>query len=301
MFNQDPMHYLHVQARDQKCRLDGTYGAKKYLFPNHPEMSDQFADMAKTKAHQGRLAEAAELHSLAWEGRKATLGETHPLTQRSLRELAEVQKRCGLQGAAMEMLHTNGCHGYSTRHITTSRQHAATMHMLDTQLKATSRLSSLDQTLSASMHSGRSFSTGCLNETFLRKGAMEQRRRAVMQATGEYASRKGRRLNADEAEDELRRFAVVMLTKYDSVQAAFKAFDINGNGTLSGSEFCHYAKFIYDGDATAVFKALDQDRGGDITVEEFKVLGQMFKQFKSTQRLEKTQSNTTLLPSQLPQ
>lgn len=285
MFNQDPMHYLHVQERVLRRDLDGTYGLKKYLHNNHPETSDQYRHLAQTMSNQGRLPDAAAFLTLAWEGRKATLGENHPLTQRSLRELADVQKRCGCHEASLEMLHNNDCHGYSTRHTTTSREHAVKMHILETELKAGSRLSPLNCELASTIKPGRSLSDSSL---FFKKGVAVPRKRPVSQgcvsASSEAAHRKGRRLTPEEEEAILRDFAVVLLTRYPNVQDAFRAFDINGNGTLSGTEFAHYAKYFFDGDAQATFKALDINKGGDISIEEFKILGKMYKEHRKMLR-----------------
>jgi hypothetical protein len=286
------MNYLVVRERESTKGLhglDGIYGPKRWsrLSNAHQgETHDMLSDLAKSKTMQGRPSDAADILSVVLEGRKSVLGETHPLTQRTLRELADLQRRTGLVHAAKEMLHENNCHGYGTRHITTSREHAARMHMVDNQLKGTSRLAPLECDLAASMQPGKSFSTGCLNQFFLRRGAAEARKKPVAVQSPE--NRKGRRLTQEEAEEVLFQFAIVLLTKYENVEAAFKAFDINGNGTLSGSEFSHYAKFIWSGDSVAVFKALDDNRGGDISIEEFKILEKMYKDWRKSQGMGST-------------
>lgn len=287
MQNEASEHWLLVREREVKSSLDGPCGSRRHLPSNHPDTCDHFAHMGLTMTHQGRLSDAANFLSRAWEGRKVTLGESHPLTLRSLREFAEVQKRCGSPEASQKLLHDNDCHGYHTRSPTFSRQHAASMNSLDC-LKATDRMSSLDSKLATSM------STGSI-ATFLKKGQMLQRRRPVMLANVESdspyrkgrrrsdaeAHRKGRRMSDAEAESELLKFSAALFNKYESVEGAFKAFDINGNGTLSGSEFNHYAKYLYNGDCVAVFKALDGDRGGDISIEEFKFLKKLWKKHRS--------------------
>jgi len=86
------------------------------------------------------------------------------------------------------------------------------------------------------------------------------------------------------AEAILYEFAVVALKKYGDMTTAFKDFDINGNGTLSASEFIHHFKDLFEGDATAIFKALDQDRAGDICVKEFTRLETLHEQYREQQQ-----------------
>eukprot|EP00928_Gymnodinium_smaydae_P026686 TRINITY_DN2087_c1_g1_i3.p1 TRINITY_DN2087_c1_g1~~TRINITY_DN2087_c1_g1_i3.p1 ORF type:complete len:421 (-),score=99.31 TRINITY_DN2087_c1_g1_i3:140-1402(-) len=90
------------------------------------------------------------------------------------------------------------------------------------------------------------------------------------------ASAHGKRVQDEEEHMELLgRFASMLFgsNKYKSAEAAFRSFDVNGNGTLSASEFHQSAKALcFAGDITAVFKALDYDRQGDISLEEFQVL-----------------------------
>jgi len=86
----------------------------------------------------------------------------------------------------------------------------------------------------------------------------------------------GRRLDPEAASAALHQFAGALMESYGDVSAAFRAFDINRNGTLSRSEFTQYAKLIYEGDVTAVFKALDVDANGELSVQEFDRLRNMY-------------------------
>mmetsp|Transcript_44465 Transcript_44465/g.105371 ORF Transcript_44465/g.105371 Transcript_44465/m.105371 type:complete len:429 (+) Transcript_44465:110-1396(+) len=89
----------------------------------------------------------------------------------------------------------------------------------------------------------------------------------------DFAHTMGRRVADEDAVPLLRDFAAVLMGKYENAVSAFKAFDINNNGSLSGSEFVQYARLLnFQGDLMVVFKALDKDRLGDISVEEFKLL-----------------------------
>lgn len=85
-------------------------------------------------------------------------------------------------------------------------------------------------------------------------------------------TRKGRRLGGAAALNLLREFASVIYQRYPTAEAAFEAFDINGSGTIGPSEFEIVSRPIFRGDTTRVFKALDVDREGDISIEEFKFL-----------------------------
>jgi len=97
----------------------------------------------------------------------------------------------------------------------------------------------------------------------------------------EAASMVGKRREDGEAVDMLRDFARVLMTKYRDSDAAFRAFDINGNGTLSGSEFVQSAKQMkWPGDVVAVFKAIDIDRQGDISKVEFRLLQHLYDETK---------------------
>lgn len=70
---------------------------------------------------------------------------------------------------------------------------------------------------------------------------------------------------------QMRSFAALLLKKYSSVDEAFKAIDINHSGQLSMAEFSegctHRVRF--GGDARSIFKALDKDDTGTISVKEF--------------------------------
>jgi len=80
----------------------------------------------------------------------------------------------------------------------------------------------------------------------------------------------GRRREEKEARTMLKEFAGVLMQKYPDSGAAFRAFDINGNGSLSQSEFVYSAKLLaYNGDLISLFKALDIDRLGNVSVSEF--------------------------------
>jgi Ca2+-binding EF-hand superfamily protein len=299
------MHTYAHRERDQRKALDGTYGVQKVLGGKHPETLDQLQQLALTMSSRGRLSEAERLFTLAWEGRKGTLGADHPLTQKSLRDLADVQRRSGWTDSSQELLYQNSCHGFNTRHPMLSREHAASMHCLGSSLKAASRLTALDQTLSSSMAAGRSHSVGNLTYHSVNKykppTTWRTHKAAALDIVNDSAHLKGRRLDDESAEELLREFSVVLFKRYGSFEEAFKDFDINGNGTLSGSEFAHHAKHIFDGNIGALFKALDEDRLGDISVKEFKKLGKLYKQSQHRRKsLEKLNTTvTTILPDSL--
>eukprot|EP00971_Amphidinium_carterae_P323703 6433101-Amphidinium_carterae.1 len=89
----------------------------------------------------------------------------------------------------------------------------------------------------------------------------------------DFAHTIGRRIADEDALPMLREFAALLMDKYQDAEVAFKAFDINGNGSLSGSEFIQYARLLnFNGDLMVVFKALDKDRLGDISITEFELL-----------------------------
>jgi len=90
----------------------------------------------------------------------------------------------------------------------------------------------------------------------------------------------GRQVDGADALAELREFALAVIGRYGSAQAAFSAFDINRNGSLSRSEFVTYAKTVFNGDVAAIFKALDLDRQGDITTKEFSQLDGLYGEMK---------------------
>lgn len=73
---------------------------------------------------------------------------------------------------------------------------------------------------------------------------------------------------------QMGRLASALLQKYGTIEDAFKAFDVNNSGTLSMSEFsegCSHRVNVGI-DARAIFKALDDDSGGNISVTEFHIL-----------------------------
>jgi hypothetical protein len=264
MRSPDFMHPFAQRDRDLWSSLVGTYGVRKVLGSNHPETCDQLNQKGHTKLARGHLFEAEKFFNQAWEGRKDSLGSEHPLTLQSLRQLALVQKRCGWTDASQEILHRHSCHGFSTRHPITSREHAASVRCLGTSLKAVGRLTPLEKTLSSSMAPGRSSRAGSLTYTAARKQKCLATKRSnsegALDVFNDAAHAKGRRLDEETAEVLLREFALVLFRKYGCCEKAFKDFDLNGNGTLSSSEFTHHARDLFAGDATALFKALDFDR-----------------------------------------
>jgi len=75
----------------------------------------------------------------------------------------------------------------------------------------------------------------------------------------------------------LRDFARNIIPKFGNAKAVFNAFDINGNGVISASEFAHHANGLVPGiDTKAIFKALDDNGCGDITLNEFLILDELF-------------------------
>mmetsp|Transcript_25913 Transcript_25913/g.46854 ORF Transcript_25913/g.46854 Transcript_25913/m.46854 type:complete len:212 (-) Transcript_25913:46-681(-) len=113
----------HFQGRihqDERARLTAINGVEGSSLPHlgtrHPVNLDNQHDLAIKLANQGRLPEAAELFSNAWQGRLKLLGKDHPLTHQSLREFAELKRRQGDREAAKELLGQSQCHGYSQRH-----------------------------------------------------------------------------------------------------------------------------------------------------------------------------------------
>merc|ERR1719401_563806 len=95
-----------------------------------------------------------------------------------------------------------------------------------------------------------------------------------------YASKSGKRVSEEESLQVLQDFSVVLIKRYGNYKKAFKAFDYNGNGSLSGAEFTTAAKQLgFPGDLTTVFKAMDGDRLGDISVSEFQILQELYDEF----------------------
>lgn len=72
---------------------------------------------------------------------------------------------------------------------------------------------------------------------------------------------------------ELRTFTAFLLQRYPDVNKAFRAFDTNGNGALSAIEFDSGAESVnYTGDCGKIYRFLDDDKSGNVTVAEFKKL-----------------------------
>mmetsp|Transcript_58590 Transcript_58590/g.188319 ORF Transcript_58590/g.188319 Transcript_58590/m.188319 type:complete len:421 (+) Transcript_58590:194-1456(+) len=119
-------------------------------------------------------------------------------------------------------------------------------------------------------------STKYLPEAMSVLSAEARERLGLHQLDNNLAELKGRRRSDEEGRAMLRDFAMAVMAKYPNANAAFKAFDINQNGTLSASEFSQYTQQLRcECDVTAVFKALDIDRLGDISVSEFSVLQEL--------------------------
>jgi len=277
MSNQHPNHRVAHHIRSQRRLIDKPWGVQKSFGGNHPETLDHLVPLAHMLQSQGRLPEAEELFRRTWEGRKAAFGENHPMTHRSLRELAEVQKRRGFASEAQDLLHRETCHGFSTRYSSTSRLHAATLRstqVMSSSFRAAGRLTLLEKELASTvstMSMSRSYSDGSLTSG---SPTNRTRSRTCTNSSLESSStevRKGRRLFGEAAEALLREFGEALLAKYGDVNSAFKAIDVNRNGTVSGCEFATQAQQIFKGDATAVFKVLDANRNGNISVEEFQI------------------------------
>jgi len=81
----------------------------------------------------------------------------------------------------------------------------------------------------------------------------------------------------------LRNFSSAIMVKYQNSSAAFNAFDTNGDGAISNSEFTVYASSCYEGDTIPVFEALDSDAGGDISMKEFAFLDEVNEQERDAQ------------------
>jgi len=73
-----------------------------------------------------------------------------------------------------------------------------------------------------------------------------------------------------EGSSTLRDFAWALHAAFGDCDAAFAAFDINGTGVLSASEFQYGAELIhFAGDAQSVFRQIDVDRRGSIQRQDF--------------------------------
>lgn len=72
---------------------------------------------------------------------------------------------------------------------------------------------------------------------------------------------------------EVKMFTGFILTHYPDVNKAFRAFDTNGNGSLSAIEFEYGATAVgYKGDSGKLYRYLDTDKSANIGVDEFKKL-----------------------------
>jgi hypothetical protein len=90
----------------------------------------------------------------------------------------------------------------------------------------------------------------------------------------------GRRLGEAEGKKLLKEFADFLMAKYPDSDAAFRAFDINGNGSLTQSEFIYGVKMLsFQGDLISLFKALDMDRLGNVSISEFAELQKIHQGF----------------------
>lgn len=89
-----------------------------------------------------------------------------------------------------------------------------------------------------------------------------------------HAAERGRRSRDSRRTAELLKiFAEMVFSKYKTVQQAFEAIDVNKTGTLTAYEIIAACKEMsFPGDATTVFKALDLNMMGDISLDEFSVL-----------------------------
>lgn len=280
MLNRLGNHRIAHLERGQRRLLDQPHGVQKSFGGKHPETLDHLVTLAHMLVPQGRLVEAEQLFTQAWQGRKAKFGENHPMTHRSLRDLAEIKKRLGMKEEAADLLHSQACHGFSTRYQTTTRPHAASLRSTQdiafnttrSTLRSAGRLSILEKELA-----GRSFSEGSLM-TQGKRTSMKQStslRRASSLSNAFSPPRQGRRLYGEAAEILLREFGDALFAKYSDVQTAFRSIDVNGTGTITGSEFVTDARQIFDGDNGAVFKVLDDNRSGDISVKEFDIFNQL--------------------------
>lgn len=94
------------------------------------------------------------------------------------------------------------------------------------------------------------------------------------ESAGGVSASRGSGAKAAEGSEALRAFGTLLLERYPSVQVAFEAIDVNGNGQLSMAEFSEGCKqrVRFGGDAKAVFKELDTDGSGFIGIGEFRKL-----------------------------
>jgi len=72
---------------------------------------------------------------------------------------------------------------------------------------------------------------------------------------------------------EMRAFAALLIKKFDTLDKAYKHFDGNRNNQLGMTEFVSGARALhFTGNARSVFKELDRNNNGNISIQEFKVL-----------------------------
>jgi hypothetical protein len=73
-----------------------------------------------------------------------------------------------------------------------------------------------------------------------------------------------------EGSDDFRAFATMLMQKYPTIEQAFKSIDLSGEGLLSMNEFEVGCKALrWGGDLRAVFKEMDLDNSGQLTIKEF--------------------------------
>mmetsp|Transcript_14910 Transcript_14910/g.27984 ORF Transcript_14910/g.27984 Transcript_14910/m.27984 type:complete len:469 (-) Transcript_14910:131-1537(-) len=72
---------------------------------------------------------------------------------------------------------------------------------------------------------------------------------------------------------DVRAFAALLVKKFDSLDKAYSYFDGNKNQQLGMTEFVSGARALrFAGDARSVFKELDRNNNGNISIQEFKIL-----------------------------
>jgi len=76
--------------------------------------------------------------------------------------------------------------------------------------------------------------------------------------------------NQIEGSEDFRAFATMLLQKFATVDQAFASIDLSGEGVLSMNEFEVGVKALrWGGDSRAVFKEMDLDKNGVLSVKEF--------------------------------